>query len=468
MADNQEPERTVPAIVKFKEVITSPACVGEFNRLLGQDGKRSERFLRILTTLVSNDSNLLQCDMSSTISCALQGAQLNLDPEKSLGQFYLIPRGGKCTFLLGYQGMIQLALRSQKVRSVIGRVVYTQDDFEAVEGTAGFIRHKRNIDAEPDIETDFRAAYAVAHFTRKADEPDDYQFIVMPRWQVNRIRDKFSKANTGPWKTSPDAMRAKTAVRQLFKFLQVSAEMQLAIALDEAFDDEIEQPLQTSFTMPRESTGGAASKLGALTEKLQTKAAPQVEPVHVDVTEPEPSEQVPTEVDTSGAPDDGPTVDDFIQRAREQGLVNESGWLSDAEKKTAIDAVRAEVVGLRDRLVGRNATAKVKAQIKDGIAKSTKDTLGIFGYEKIEEVPKAQWGEFRDLLVSTIEGLSGKIGPGGESELRRQLFVVLKTDEAAKAGVDELKVAMNVESLEDIRVLDMMEAESLVAAMAQR
>lgn len=60
-----------------------------------------ERFTRIMTSAVSNNPNLAQCDAMSFISAMMTAAQLGLEPNTPLGQAYLIPYGKQCQFQLG-------------------------------------------------------------------------------------------------------------------------------------------------------------------------------------------------------------------------------------------------------------------------------------------------------------------------------------------------------------------------------
>lgn len=468
MSEEESAEASnVPAIIKFKEIVTSDYAKSQFAPLL-QTKERVERFLRIVVSMGSRNPDLLDCDINSVVSCAMQGAQLNLDPDPVLGQFYLIPRKNVCTFMLGYQGMIQLALRSQKVRSVIGRVAYVQDEFEAVEGTNGYIRHKRNIDlpGPPDAEADFRAAYAVAHFTRRLNEPDDFEFVVLPKWKVNQIREKFSKGSkkeTSPWVTAPDAMRAKTAVRALFKFLQVSAEMQLAIALDEAVDDNLDQDLSVSFKAPRSSS---ASKLQGLAANLAAKNGKEPEP-----SKPEPAEEVSEGVTVDVTPEPkkpDPVVEPEAEPEPPRCETPEpdstevvEDWRDPSELAAAIDSLRKEV----GKAAGTPPTPQAKAKLKVAVARCITDSLGIFGYESIESMPKCKWAEFRDLLLTNIAGLGTKIGEGGEAEIRRRIYVKTGNAEAAKAAVAKMVAEFEVDSLSAITVRDMDAVESFIRAL---
>lgn len=279
--ENENRERLAggAVVTRLRELSDDADVIDQMARLLGHED-RVRKFMRTIVTTVQNSGDLQSCSPRSIIMCAAQGAALNLEPDPVLGHFWLVPRRSKgsgvknCTFILGYQGMIQLAMRSGAVRKVTGRVVYKADEFECEEGTGGFIRHVRNLTVEPDVERDFVCAYAVAHFVRRADQPDDFEFVVVPRWEVERAKESAYTGGDSPWKRFPDAMRAKTAMRRLFKWLQVSTEMDRAIAIDEQADADIPQSL-VDFDVPEKKS----ASLDALADKLSIEPEAVVEEV---------------------------------------------------------------------------------------------------------------------------------------------------------------------------------------------
>jgi recombination protein RecT len=89
-----------------------------------QDPARATKFTAALTSAVSTNPDLQKCDASTTLSAALLGESLNLSPSPQLGQYYLVPFNDKknkrtvATFVLGYKGMIQLAIRSGQYKEI--------------------------------------------------------------------------------------------------------------------------------------------------------------------------------------------------------------------------------------------------------------------------------------------------------------------------------------------------------------
>lgn len=101
---------------KFSVAISTPGYQKLINNTL-QDANRARRFTAAITSAVSSNPALQDCDAGTILSGALLGESLNLSPSPQLGQYYLVPfndkvRGKVATFQLGYKGYIQLAVRS--------------------------------------------------------------------------------------------------------------------------------------------------------------------------------------------------------------------------------------------------------------------------------------------------------------------------------------------------------------------
>lgn len=99
-----------------------------------RDPARARRFTAAITSAVAVNPALQECDAGTILAGALLGESLNLSPSPQLGQYYLVPfkqkakydRGGNmirpetttATFVLGYKGYIQLALRSGQYKDL--------------------------------------------------------------------------------------------------------------------------------------------------------------------------------------------------------------------------------------------------------------------------------------------------------------------------------------------------------------
>jgi recombination protein RecT len=97
--------------------ISTPGYQKLINNTL-KDPKRAQRFVASITSAVAVNPALQECDPATILSGALLGESLNLSPSPQLGQYYLVPFDNKkkgckdAQFVLGYKGLVQLALRS--------------------------------------------------------------------------------------------------------------------------------------------------------------------------------------------------------------------------------------------------------------------------------------------------------------------------------------------------------------------
>lgn len=194
-----------------------------------------KRFAQTVLTEVRRNPKLLQADGLSLLGAVMLGAQLRLE-FGPLGHAYLLPFGKEVTFVVGYKGMIDLALRSPKTESVIARAVFDGDDFDYAYGLDEYLRHKPQRDTAEDADK-LTHVYAIGRI-RDGHQP---LFVVLTREDVEFYRDrspswrakkKNSKITT-PWDTDYVAMARKTAIRRLFPFLPVSAELSEVLAVDE-------------------------------------------------------------------------------------------------------------------------------------------------------------------------------------------------------------------------------------------
>lgn len=106
----------------FSAFLTQDAVKKRINDVIG--GKNGQRFITAITSAISANPGLAECDHSTILSSALLGEALNLSPSPQLGQYYLVPfndkkRGQKVAqFQLGYKGYIQLAIRSGQYKKL--------------------------------------------------------------------------------------------------------------------------------------------------------------------------------------------------------------------------------------------------------------------------------------------------------------------------------------------------------------
>ena len=108
---------TVAKRVPFSVMIKTNDFQSSINNTI-KDPNKKQRFISAIVSAVAVNPALQECTPQTILSGALLGESLNLSPSPQLGQYYLVPfkdKKNNCTnaqFVLGYKGLIQLALRS--------------------------------------------------------------------------------------------------------------------------------------------------------------------------------------------------------------------------------------------------------------------------------------------------------------------------------------------------------------------
>lgn len=239
---------------KFSVAIQSDAYKNLINNTLN-DPKRASRFIASVTSAVSVNPALQECDAATILSAGLLGEALNLSPSPQLGQFYMVPyddkkRGCKVAqFQLGYKGYIQLAIRSGQYRK-INVLPIKEGELVSFDPMTEEIEVNLIDDDEVRENTPTAGYYCMFEYTNG--------FRKAMYWSYKKMlnhADKYSKAfskktyedlkankipQSDMWKYSSfwykqfDDMACKTMLRQLIsKWGIMSIEMQKALEYDQ-------------------------------------------------------------------------------------------------------------------------------------------------------------------------------------------------------------------------------------------
>ncbi len=191
---------------------------------------RPERFVKTIFTVVHQNPKLLGCTRSSFFLAVLHCAELGLEPH--LSQAWILPyynKGLKQTeanFQIGFRGYQVLALRSGRYHDLNARVVFEKDAFDFELGLNPRLAHRPHLEDDPGP---MKWVYSIAWPQDREQRPS---FEVMSRAQVEQSR-KQSKAPDSPaWVGFYGEMCRKTVFARHAKWLDLSPEMQDALAQD--------------------------------------------------------------------------------------------------------------------------------------------------------------------------------------------------------------------------------------------
>lgn len=222
---------------KFTAVINSDGYKRMINNTLGNP-QRAARFVTAITSAVSTNPALAECDASTIVSAGLLGEGLNLSPSPQLGQYYLVPfndrKNGRkvAQFQLGYKGYIQLATRSGQYKK-LNVLPIKQGElirFNPLDEEIEVQLIEDEIQRENAETIGYYAMFEYINGFRKA--------MYWSKEKMESHAEKYSmgyKAHKGYtfWEKDFDGMACKTMLRQLIsKWGIMSIEMQKAVESD--------------------------------------------------------------------------------------------------------------------------------------------------------------------------------------------------------------------------------------------
>lgn len=261
---------------KFSTAISTPTYQKFISQTLG-DKKKVERYTAAIMSAVATNPDLQKCEANTILSASLLAESLNLAHSPQLGQYYMVPfkvkekkvkdeRGNwivavpehyDATFVLGYKGYIQLAVRSGFYKHI--------NAMEIKEGELGYYNpFDDEIELNPIQDFDEREnAETVGYYAMFEYLNGFKKVLYWSKRQMLKHADKYSPAfslnATGgqypkvsyedflakkypekdEWKYSSfwykdfDDMAKKTMLRQIIsKWGVMSAEMQTAFEND--------------------------------------------------------------------------------------------------------------------------------------------------------------------------------------------------------------------------------------------
>lgn len=192
-------------------------------------GVEATQLVRDAITVLRQTPKLAECDPTTVLGALMTCAQLGLRVGV-LGHAWVLPFKGKAQLIIGYQGLVELAHRSERISSLIARTVHENDDFDVSYGLDDNLHHKPYMDGDRGAVTGY---YAIVKMTTGG-----HAFIYMTKTEAEAHRDANAMAKTrdgsivGPWRDHFDAMAMKTCVIKLAKWMPKSTDIARAIEAD--------------------------------------------------------------------------------------------------------------------------------------------------------------------------------------------------------------------------------------------
>ena len=236
----------------FSETIAEASMQTSIRNTL-RDPARADRFCANLISMVNKTPALRKCSPRSVVTAALLGETLNLSPAPALGQFYVIPYGADAQFVIGYRGLLQLAIRSGEFKRfnavtirqgelvswnpLTEEFVASITDDEDVRETKPIIGFWAMFETVNGFrkETywtlrklqDYAERFSNGNYDRKTHEEFEAK-AAKPGMTLKALQKDY-----GPWYLHFETMAYKTLFRSLLKFAPMSTELMRASAGDE-------------------------------------------------------------------------------------------------------------------------------------------------------------------------------------------------------------------------------------------
>ena len=255
----------------IKEYGRSPEIIERFAEIVGKHNAGG--YVQSAILAVANNEALQKCTPQSIFASALRAATVQLLCEPSLGQAYLVPFKDKATFIIGYKGLYQLALRTGKYRFINVSPIY--------EGELVF---EDRFTGEVSLNGGRTSNTVIGYLASFQLTSGFSKSLYMTIDEIHAHADKYSKSinyATSPWKTNRVEMERKTVLRLLLsRYGYIDPKDALAISDDTEADEEL--PEAEGMTIIE----GDSRTLNRVVEDLGFE--PDDEPEIKEDTKPEP------------------------------------------------------------------------------------------------------------------------------------------------------------------------------------
>lgn len=254
MANEVQKTGGIKPVDMLKSVINAPSVQEQFKNAMGG---HKDAFVASLIELYTGDKALQSCKPQLIVAEALRAATMRLPINKALGFAYIVvynnnqkmPDGSwqkvpTPTFIPGYKGYIQLAMRTGEYKTINADIVYEGEisGFDKLSGTINFDGQKTS-----DKIIGYFAYFEMLNGFKKTlymtlDEMASYALRYSPSFKgrnkptkeaLAKIAQENAPTGKVGWEGNFNDMALKTVLRRLLgKYGYLSVEMQEAIAGD--------------------------------------------------------------------------------------------------------------------------------------------------------------------------------------------------------------------------------------------
>jgi recombination protein RecT len=219
----------------FEHALTDKSMSDYLAKVMGE---KKTQFVSNMIAMVNNNPSLQNMPPNELINAGLQATSMDLPLEKSLGNAYVVPYKGHPQFQVGKDGYIQLAMRTEKYKTINVCTIMNVNE----------LQNKAFLHGEP-----FAIVQVKTERIQKGhNKPIGYCATFVTVWgfekslfmtskEMQAFCGKYSesykndKYGKSLWNTDFDIMAEKTVLKNLLKHYGIkSVEMNKAIISDQA------------------------------------------------------------------------------------------------------------------------------------------------------------------------------------------------------------------------------------------
>jgi recombination protein RecT len=327
MSDENQNKAIIKAQTDLRLIMRSDQTIQRFEEITGK-GNAGGYISSVLIAVAQSD-NLIACSPNSIIGSALRAATMRLSVDPEYGHAYLVPYKGKCTLIVGYKGIYQLALRTNEYRYINLVDIYEGDEL-VINRITGDVSLKletvtvrlENYKREGKI-TGHLLAFELKSGFRKtffmtSVECDEHGAKYSPNYY-----DKEHKKNKASlWHKDPVVMHRKTVMRLGLKKWGYLDPFAMAVVDQEQFEDEVDFVDKINIEELREKE---QKKLGSVSKMISDLGFPEEHPV-IDVKPEEKKPEVKkADVKQQEEPVHIVTSQEYWTAVKEKGMSNMAG-----------------------------------------------------------------------------------------------------------------------------------------------
>ena len=226
----------------ISDYLTKDAIKTRINNVIG--GKNGTRFISSIVSAVNVNPQLQECTNQSILAAALLGETLNLSPSPQLGLYYMVPFQNKAkgtteaTFVLGYKGYIQMAIRSGQYKK-LNVISIKEGELVRFDPLTEDIEVKLIEDEEEREKAETAGYYACFEYLNGFRKAIYWSKAKMEAHALKYSKGYAAKKGYTFWEKDFDGMAYKTMLRQLIsKWGIISTDFLTAMDADMAVINE--------------------------------------------------------------------------------------------------------------------------------------------------------------------------------------------------------------------------------------